>query len=231
MRNLVISGKVIIIAVAIIVTVGILYTLFERNGYNDSKFKTRLDSLRSAAEQLQQSILKKDSTIAVMNAVDMELSERYSQQQTKIIVEREKTEAAVEEVQKLNNSALVSNLNKRYPGDTISNLLPIAEPVILNTAVDLVRYDGAKKEIVLKDSTILILEGRVQVKDKMIDVYKEKETDYKNLVTNKDTQIDGWEKEYEKLKSENKKLFLKNKLHKMANYVLLGGTAVLLIAK
>jgi hypothetical protein len=231
LRNPVISGKVIIIAVAIIVAVGIMYTLFERNGYDDSKFKTRLDSLKLAAEQLQQSILKKDSTIAVMNAVDMELSERYSQQQTKVIIEREKTEAAVEEVQKLNNSALVSNLNKRYPGDTISNLLPIAEPVILNTAVDLVRYDGAKKEIVLKDSTILILEGRVQVKDKMIDVYKEKETDYKNLVTNKDTQIDSWEKEYEKLKSENKKLFLKNKLHKMANYVLLGGTAVLLIAK
>lgn len=231
MRNPIISGKVIIIAVAIIVAVGVMYTLFERNGYDDSKFKSRLDSLKLAAEQLQQSILKKDSTIAVMNAVDMELSERYSQQQTKVIIEREKTEAAVEEVQKLNNSALVSNLNKRYPGDTISNLLPIAEPVILNTAVDLVRYDGAKKEIVLKDSTILILEGRVQVKDKMIDVYKEKETDYKNLVTNKDTQIDGWEKEYEKLKSENKKLFLKNKLHKMANYVLLGGTAVLLIAK
>ena len=231
MRNPIISGKVIIIAVAIIVVVGVMYTLFERNGYDDSKFKSRLDSLKLAAEQLQQSILKKDSTIAVMNAVDMELSERYSQQQTKVIIEREKTEDAVEEVQKLNNSALVSNLNKRYPGDTISNLLPIAEPVILNTAVDLVRYDGAKKEIVLKDSTILILEGRVQVKDKMIDVYKEKETDYKNLVTNKDTQIDGWEKEYEKLKSENKKLFLKNKLHKMANYVLLGGTAVLLIAK
>ena len=231
MRNLVISGKVIIIAVAIIVAVGILYTLLERNGYNDSKFKTRLDSLKSAAEQLQQSILKKDSTIAVMNAVDIQLIDRFSQQQAKIIVEREKTEVEIEEVQKLNNSALVSNLNKRYPGDTISNLLPIAEPVILNTAVDLVRYDGAKKEIVLKDSTILILEGRVQVKDKMIDVYKEKETDYKNLVTNKDTQIDGWEKEYEKLKSENKKLFLKNKLHKMANYVLLGGAAVLLIAK
>ena len=231
MRNLVISGKVIIIAVAIIVAVGILYTLFERNGYNDSKFKTRLDSLKSAAEQLQQSILKKDSTIAVMNAVDIQLIDRFSQQQAKIIVEREKTEVEVEEVQKLNNSALVSNLNKRYPGDTISNLLPIAEPVILNTAVDLVRYDGVKKEIVLKDSTILILEGRVQIKDKMIDVYKEKETDYKSLVTNKDTQIDGWEKEYEKLKSENKKLFLKNKLHKMANYVLLGGAAVLLIAK
>jgi hypothetical protein len=231
LRNPIISGKFIIIAVAIIVAVGILYTLFERNGYDDSKFKTRLDSLKLAAEQLQQSILKKDSTIAVMNAVDMQLLDRYSNQQTKIIVEREKTEAAVEEVQQLNNSALVSNLNKRYPGDTVSNLLPIAEPVILNTAVDLVRYDGAKKEIVLKDSTILILEGRVQVKDKMIDVYKEKETDYKKLVTNKDTQIDGWEKEYEKLKSENKKLFLKNKLHKMANYVLLGGAAVLLIAK
>ena len=130
MRNPIISGKVIIIAVAIIVAVGILYTLFERNGYDDSKFKSRLDSLKLAAEQLQQSILKKDSTIAVMNAVDMQLIDRFSQQQTKIIVEREKTEAAVEEVQKLNNSALVSNLNKGYPGDTISDLLTIAEAVI-----------------------------------------------------------------------------------------------------
>jgi hypothetical protein len=231
LRNPIISGKIIIYAVALFVIVGVVYVLFEKNSYDDSKFKSRIDSLKLAAEQLERNILKKDSAIAVMNAVDMQLLDRFSHQQTKIIVEREKTEAAVEEVSKLNNSALVSNLNKRYPGDTISNLLPIAEPVILNTAVDLVRYDGAKKEIVLKDSTILILEGRVQIKDKMIDVYKEKETDYKNLVTNKDTQIDGWEKEYEKLKSENKKLFLKNKLHKMANYVLLGGAAVLLIAK
>jgi hypothetical protein len=231
LRNFVISGKVIVIAVAIIVAVGIMYTLFERNGYDDSKFKSRLDSLKIAAEQLQQSIQKKDSTIAVMNAVDMQLLDRYSNQQTQIIAERTKTEAAVEEVEKLNNSALVSNLNKRYPNDTTSNLLPVAEPVILNTAVDLVRYDGAKKEIVLKDSTILTLEGRVKIKDQMIDVYKEKETDYKNLVSNKDTQIEGWEKEYEKLKSENKKLFLKNKLNKIANYILLGGSAVLLIAR
>lgn len=231
LRNPIISGKVIIYAVALFVIVGIVYVLLEKNSYDDSKFKSRIDSLKLAAEQLERNILKKDSTIAVMNAVDMQLLDRFSHQQTKIIVEREKTEAAVEEVSKLNNSALVSNFNKRYPQDTLSNPLPVSEPVLINTAMDLVRYDGAKKEIVLKDSTIIILEGRVKVKDQMIDVYKEKEKDYRNLVDNKDNQIESWEKEYEKLKTENKKLNFKNKIHKMANYVLVGGVAVLLIAK
>lgn len=231
LRNPILSGKIIVYAVALLVIVGIGYVLFDKYSYDDSKFKTKLDSLKLAAEQLERNILKKDSTIAVMNAIDIQLLDRFSQQQTEIIVEKERTEAAVEEVSKLTNSALVSNFNKRYPQDTLSNPLPVSEPVLINTVIDLVRYDGAKKEIVLKDSTIIILEGRVKIKDQMIDVYKEKETDYKNLVDNKDNQIESWEKEYQKLKTENKKLNLKNKLHKVANYVLVGGVAVLLIAK
>lgn len=217
--------------IAIIVLIGIGYVLFERSGYTDSNFKARLDSLQRATDSLKQNIAIKDQQLVTLQAVDNELSNALANQKIQVNIEREKTDELVKEVTQMTNNQLVSSLNKRYPSDTILNPLPVSEPVLINTAQDLIRYDGAKKEIVLKDSSIVTLEGRVQVKDKMIDVYKAKEEDYKQIVTNQDQQIETWQKEYEVLKKQNKKLALKYKFHKAANVILLGGSAALLILK
>lgn len=225
------TRKQIFTVIAIIVLIGIGYVLFERSGYTDSNFKARLDSLQKATDSLKQNIALKDQQLVTLQAVDSELSNALANQKIQVNVEREKTDELVKEVTQMTNNQLVSSLNKRYPSDTLSNPLPVSEPVLINTAQDLIRYDGAKKEIVLKDSSIVTLEGRVQVKDKMIDVYKAKEEDYKQIVSNQDQQIETWQKEYEELKKQNKKLALKYKFHKAANVILLGGSAALLILK
>jgi prefoldin subunit 5 len=225
------TRKQIFTVIAIIVLIGIGYVLFERSGYTDSNFRARLDSLQRATDSLKQNIAMKDQQLVTLQTVDNELSNALANQKIQVNVEREKTDELVKEVTQMTNSQLVSSLNKRYPTDTLSHPLPVSEPVLINTAQDLIRYDGAKKEIVLKDSSIVTLEGRVQVKDKMIDVYKAKEEDYKQIVTNQDQQIETWQKEYEELKKQNKKLALKYKFHKAANVILLGGSAALLILK
>jgi prefoldin subunit 5 len=225
------TRKQIFTVIAIIVLIGIGYVLFERSGYTDSNFKAKLASLQRATDSLKQNIAMKDQQLVTLQAVDSELSNALANQKIQVNVEREKTDELVKEVTQMTNSQLVSTLNKRYPSDTLSNPLPVSEPVLINTAQDLIRYDGVKKEIVLKDSSIVTLEGRVQVKDKMIDVYKAKEDDYKQIVSNQDQQIETWQKEYEELKKQNKKLALKYKFHKAANVILLGGSAALLILK
>lgn len=225
------TRKQIFTVIAIIVLIGIGYVLFERSGYTDSNFKARLDSLQHATDSLKQNIAMKDQQLVTLQAVDNELSNALANQKIQVNVEREKTEELVKEVTQMTNSQIVSSLYKRYPKDTLTNPIPVSEPVLINTAQDLIRYDGVKKEIILKDSSIVTLEGKVQVKDKMINVYVAKEDDYKQIVSNQEVQIDTWRKEYEELKKQNKKLALKYKFHKAANVILLGGTAALLILK
>ena len=225
------TRKQIFTVIAIIVLIGIGYVLFEKSGYTDSNFKARLDSLQHATDSLKQNIAMKDQQLVTLQAVDNELSNALANQKIQVNVEREKTEELVKEVTQMTNSQIVSSLYKRYPKDTLSNPIPVSEPVLINTAQDLIRYDGVKKEIILKDSSIVTLEGKVQVKDKMINVYVAKEDDYKQIVSNQEEQIYTWKKEYEELKKQNRKLALKYKFHKAANVILLGGTAALLILK
>ena len=76
---------------------------------------------------------------------------------------------------------LVTFFNNRYPKDTTTNKLPLAQPVLTASAKDLVELDGAKQIIHIKDSVIALTESRVNGKDSVIAVFVKKENTYKNI--------------------------------------------------
>ena len=131
----------------------------------------------------------------------------------------------------IQNLLLLTSFNNRYPTDTISNPLLVAQPVLVSAAKDLVELDGAKQIIVLKDSSIITLESKVTVKDSIIGKYANKELNYKNIILNKDKEITGWEGQYQKLELQYNKLKVKSKFQRIGSYIVIGGLAYLMLAK
>ena len=130
-----------------------------------------------------------------------------------------------------NEQELISSFNTRYPADTITNPLPVAQPVLVSAAKDLVELDGAKQIIVLKDSSIATLETKVSLKDTVISKYVNKEINYKNIMVNQYNQIQGWEDQYGKLEIQYNKLKVKSKFQRIGSYIVIGGLAYLMLAK
>ena len=126
---------------------------------------------------------------------------------------------------------LITFFNKRYPKDTTTNKLPLAQPVLVSTAKDLAELDGAKHIITIKDSVIALTEARVSGKDSVIAVYIKKEGTYKNIMTNQDTQIKDWKFQYNALQLQNAKLKAKNKFTKIGAGLVVGGLVYLMLAK
>ena len=122
-------------------------------------------------------------------------------------------------------------MNNRYPKDTITNPLPVAQPVLASASRDLAAYDGAKHEIVIKDSVIAIQESRITLKDSTITLFVNKEGRYKSIIGNKDQAISEWSKQYDNLNLNYKKLQVKNKFQKIGSYIIIGGLAYTLLAK
>ena len=126
---------------------------------------------------------------------------------------------------------LVTSFNTRYPADTVTNPLPVAQPVLVAAAKDLVELDGAKQIITIKDSVIALTEARVTGKDSVISVYVKKEGTYKNIMFNQDTQIKDWKFQFNALQLQNTKLKAKNKFTKIGAGLVVGGLVYLMIAK
>jgi ABC-type transport system involved in cytochrome bd biosynthesis fused ATPase/permease subunit len=143
----------------------------------------------------------------------------------------------LEEVSKLSGlnefheKELVTFFNNRYPKDTVTNKLPIAQPVLTYVAKDLVELDGAKQIIIFKDSVIALTEARVTGKDSVITLFVKKESTYKNIMFNQDTQIKDWKNQYNNLYLANQKLKMKNKFTKIGAGIVVGGLVYLMIAK
>ena len=89
-----------------------------------------------------------DNTLQVRGVIKKELSvlETFPLVET---IEIEKNA-----IDNLQEHQLVSFYNTRYPVDTITNPLPIAQPVLVSAAKDLVELDGAKQIIVLKNGKL-----------------------------------------------------------------------------
>ena len=113
--------------------------------------------------------------------------------------------------------------------------LPADLKIIFNgkewNAKDLVELDGAKEKLILKDSSIATLESRVANKDSVIVKFQSKESTYKNIIMNQDTQIKDWKNQYQTLYLQNQKLKFKNKITKIGAGVVVGGLVYLMIAK
>jgi len=196
-----------------------------------SEFKAKQDSLVHAVDSMQLVIAKEDAEIDSLDLVAVELQYKVDHQKAKVIKIVETIEVEKNNIDSYSEQELISSLNKRYPKDTVTNPLPVAQPVLVSVAKDLVELDGAKQIIVLKDSSINTLEEKVTVKDSVIVKYVFKENTYKNMVANQQTQIKDWKFQYNTLQLENTKLKAKNKFTKIGAGLITGGLIYLMLAK
>jgi peptidoglycan hydrolase CwlO-like protein len=196
-----------------------------------SEFKSKQDSLVHAVDSMQLVIAKEDAEIDSLDVVAIELQYKIDHQKAKVKTIVEYIEVEKNNIDGFSNPELVSSFNKRYPVDTITTPLLVAQPVLVSAAKDLVELDGAKQIIVLKDSSINTLEEKLTIKDSVITKYVSKENTYKNMVANQQTQIKDWKFQYNTLQLENAKLKTKNKFTKIGAGLIAGGLVYLMLVK
>jgi hypothetical protein len=176
-------------------------------------------------------IVEKDKAIDSLVVVDVQLQDKLAHAKGKVIKVVQYVDSSKTAIDTYNEKELVTFFNNRYPKDTITNKLPIAQPVLTYVAKDLVELDGAKQIIIFKDSVIALTEARVTGKDSVITLFVKKEGTYKSIMFNQDTQIKDWKNQYNNLYLANQKLKMKNKFTKIGAGIVVGGLVYLMIAK
>ena len=216
--------------VAILAFIG--YSLFTLGGMRTSSdFKGKLDSLTEVNDYLLIQNEIADGQIKAIERQDSIYIHDLENRKAKVIKIKEYVQVEVNKIDNFTEQELVSYLNNRYPKDTITNPLPVAQPVLASASRDLAAYDGAKHEIVIKDSVIAIQESRITLKDSTITLFVNKEGRYRTIIGNKDQAISEWSKQYDMLNLNYKKLQVKNKFQKIGSYIIIGGLAYTLLAK
>ena len=208
------------------------YSLFTLGGIKvDSSFKAKLDSLTEVNDYLLIQNQIADSEIAAIQKQDSIYIHDLENQKAKVIRVKEYVQVEVNRIDNLTEQEIVTHLNQRYPKDTVTNPLPVAQPVLVSASKDLAAYDGAKQEIVVKDSVISLQESRITLKDSTITLFKNKEGRYQSIIGNKDQAISEWSKQYDVLNLNYKKLQVKSKFQRIATYVIIGGLTYTLLVK
>lgn len=220
-----------IVVVAAVIAIGSV--LFEKcsSNANHKAFLVEMDSLHKVNDSLFAEIKKDDAVIDSLNEVSEELTYNIEHQKAKVIRIVETVEVEKNKVDTFTEHELISSFNTRYPKDTVTNPLPLAQPVLVAVAKDLVELDGAKQIITLKDSTISTLESKVVVKDNIITSFENKESKYKTILINKDKEIAGWEDQYNQIDLQLKKLKVKSKFQRIGSYIVIGGLGYLMLVK
>jgi hypothetical protein len=206
-----------------------LFTLGDIKG--TASFKGKLDSLDKVNDSLVAMNVLDDKKIEELEALDSSLTYQVQHQKTRVIKVKEIVEIEKNKIDNFTEQEIVSYLNQRYPKDTITNPLPVAQPVLTFVAKDLAAYDGAKHEIVIKDSVIAIQESRITLKDSTIGLYVNKEIRFKAIINNQDLKINQWSSQYDILNLNYKKLQVRNKFQKIGSYIIIGGLAYTLLVK
>jgi hypothetical protein len=232
-KNMLLLKKWLPKIIVVIAIIAIGSVLFEKCGadVNHKAFLSQMDSLHKLNDSLHAEISKDNAVIDSLNYVDNVLADKVAHQKTKVITVEKQVLFDQAVVDTYDEHQLVSSFNQRYPKDTVFNPLPVAQPVLISAAKDLVALDGAKQIITLKDSSINTLESRIVVKDSVIGKYISKEDKYKLILVNKDKEITGWEDQYTKLDLQYKKLKVKSKFQRIGSYIIIGGLGYLMLSK
>jgi phosphatidylserine/phosphatidylglycerophosphate/cardiolipin synthase-like enzyme len=209
------------------------YIIFDKIGDAglSKEFIQKQDSLVQAVDSMKLDIAEKDKAIDSLVVVDEQLQDKLAHTKGKVIKVVQYVDSSKAVVDTYNEKELVTFFNQRYPKDTVTNKLPLAQPVLTYVAKDLVELDGAKKIITIKDSVIALTESRVNGKDSVIALFVKKEGTYKNIMVNQDIQIKDWKNQYNQIYLQNQKLKFKNKITKIGAGVVVGGLVYLMIAK
>jgi hypothetical protein len=221
------------IVLGILVFIVAAYIIFDKisDASLSKEFTQKQDSLVAAVDSMKLDIAKDDAIIDSLVVVDNFLTYKVAYMKNRVKTITEFVDSSKAAVDTYSEKELIFYFNNRYPKDTVTNPLPIAQPVLVSTAKDLAELDGAKQIITIKDSVIAVIEARVTGKDSVIAVYIKKEGTYKNIMTNQDTQIKDWKNQYQQLYLQNQKLKFKNKITKIGAGVIVGGLVYLMVAK
>ena len=222
--------KFILPIIVILLLVWLVFDKVQYYGLSD-QFRATQDSLVNAVDSLKVEIAKDDSTILVLNELDADLQEKLDEQKDKVKTIVKYVEVEKNKVDSYTEQELISAFYKRYPIDTVTNPLPVAQPVLVSAAKDLVELDGVKQTILVKDDIIALNEERIANKDSVIAKFLSKEDKYKNIMTNQETQIKDWKFQYNALQLENQKLKLKSKFVKIGAGLVIGGLTYMMLAK
>jgi hypothetical protein len=193
------------------------------------EFVAKQDSLVQVVDSLQEDIHQKDTEIYVLQELDRDLELQLEEAESKVKVITKWVDSSKKKVDTWNEQELVSSFNKRYPTDTVTNPLPLAQPVLVSAAKDLIELDGTKEEIVVKNDIIALNEQRIVGKDSIISLYVQKELNYKNIVNNQQIQIGDWKKEYNTIKIQNTKLKVQAQIGRIGAGLAIAGLTFLLI--
>lgn len=198
---------------------------------SSTDFKSKLDSLTKVNDSLQVANNLDDLKIAELETKDSALRYEVAHQKVKIVKVREEVVSKQNEIDSYDEHQIVSFYNQRYSSDTITNPLPIAQPVLVTAAKDLAAYDGVKQEVLIKDSIITIQDDRIALKDSTISLFNIKELRYGMIFNNQNLKIEQWSKQYNYLQLENKKLRIQSKFTRIGTGIILGGLIYMTIAK
>lgn len=196
-----------------------------------SEFKAKQDSLVAAVDSLVKDNHQKDLHIGALEHADFDLRNELENAKGKVTIITKWVDSSKGKVDTWSEKELVSSFNQRYPADTVTNPLPVAQPVLASAAKDLIELEGAKQTLEVKDSIISLNEKRIVGKDSVISLYIGKEANYKNIMTNQETQIKDWKDQFKNLQLQNAKLKAKSKFTKIGAGIVAGGLAFLLLAK
>jgi|688.fasta_scaffold15005_8 hypothetical protein len=219
------------LGIALICLLG-LYLLVDRCNISSAiEFTEKMDSLQRVNDSLIKENNLSDSLIEDLAAEDIRLNDIIDAQKASVQIIREIVIKEVEVIRDADSAAIAKFYNLRYPNQALApdTLIALNKPVLVEVAADLIKYDGAVKEIAIKDSIISSQGTRISLKDSTITLFKSKEANLNNIIGNKDLAIDEWTKQYKGLQLENKKLKLQSKFQKVATVLFAGGFAYMLI--
>jgi hypothetical protein len=219
------------LAIVLICLCGFYFLLHKCNLPSSIEFTEKLDSLQRVNDSLIHENKVSDSLITELAAEDLRLTDIIEDQKDNVKIVRQTVIKEVEIVKAADSLAITKFYNERYPkqAQVSDTLVTLNKPVLVEAAADLVRYDGAVKEIEIKDSIIILQDNRINLKDSTINLLRFKEANYQTIIGNKDLAINEWTKQYQSLSLQNKKLKLQGKLQKVVTIVFAGGLAYMLI--
>lgn len=215
--------------VIVVLLAWIFYIKSNQNNSISTDFKAKQDSLNFVIDSLKENNNSKDSQIVKLKRLDLALQYELDHHKQQVLVITKFVDSSKDKIDTYSETELITSFNNRYPEDTVSNPLPLAQPVLISAAKDLVELDGAKQTLVVKDSIIALNEYRVFIKDSTIIKLEEKDSNNKVMIALREGQIKDWKDQYSQLQAQNKKLKLRMQLTKIGAGLAIGGLTFLLV--
>jgi hypothetical protein len=198
-----------------------------RDKEKDELFLQKQIQFTRIIDSLKGEIPKKDSVVLVLFEINDSLQHKIDTLKSNVKVVVKYVDSSKLAIDNFTERELIAFYNERYPKDTTSNKLPVAQPVLTNAAKELAELDGTKKMLMLKDSILATIGEQLEVKDSIINVYISKEGDYKTIIVNQDSLIKNWDNRYKELDKKYQKAKIANKIIKTASGVIIAAILIL----